>query len=216
MEAIVEKRVSHLEEYLSRALCRWLTLSDVHLTSNVVLEPRHWPATFVLRSSERTVAIECVSKRAESVCWEISKRRDYDLLQSGSVDAVIRFRGQDLYHEHCADNCVALLALLEPKFFDDRSTRNILSQAAPTVRNLDLGPGNLFFDAPLSWEDEHGEMRERTIVVIRRTRLTLRRPEPLPATFLPGWLEEVRTFRAPGSTRPIASPRHATPGGRRS
>lgn len=78
---------------------------------------KNYRADFLLKRQGRTIGIECDGKNWHNEARDAA--RDKAILLAGDVDAIYRFRGQDIHYR--LDDLMYVLSISESGFFDDRT-----------------------------------------------------------------------------------------------
>lgn len=145
---------------------------DAVLVQTAVVRGLASPVSFVLDGLKprRRVVIECTTEKMIPLVDAYAS--DSAILESGEIDAVLRFRGKDIFYNYY--DCVCLIARLERTFFSDHGFEIAHYAANASCRYsylAQVGRSNV----AVSWTTDDGEERRRYITVSRRTKNWLRK-----------------------------------------
>ena len=126
------------------------------------------------KDSGRRVAIDLIPDSVADFFFDRDRHRG--ILRGGDVDSLVLFRGKDVFH--ACEDCVCLLARLEPSFFSDVGYDQALTAASPAARHRELKQHGIS-TVVVTWLDDNGDERPYAIKVFRRVRHAPRLHDPL-------------------------------------
>jgi hypothetical protein len=111
---------------------------------------------FLLAREGRYVAIDIVTDATPHL---LERERLADLVRRHPLDAVLVFRGKDVFY--AMPDCVCMVARQEPLFFDSDGFENAMDAASPSARWSKILPYGGHARWLTDWVDDDGEVRFR-------------------------------------------------------
>ena len=159
---------SPIEEVFAYAIVKYLDADvDFHTQYPVETLCGRFRLDFVAEVGARKVGFECDG--AEFHDEGHDEWRDAMILGDHKVDAIYRLRGTDIHRR--LDDCLHLLARLEPELFSERGRMNLRTLATPRLREFEWdeagkGPDVLMVSWP-ALPDEPSSRDELVRIFVR-------------------------------------------------